>query len=209
MDNVLSSAEDCYNLSSYLKDELKNKIRFNTPMWLEILAGEYFFDDGRYRGFFRKGIYFYIKYNKDEFLRLQVCSSFKKESTGQKLVVLSELYKVISKKVGEPIVFYTTKDDDEGTLSLEWVFKNKESVIESFRSGTHFDDAEIDKLIILRRTNSKLKEETRRHLSNTIGLPYELIEIIDENIEEYLKYKNLINLGNVEDRGLSKKLTLN
>ncbi len=193
MDNIMSSAEDCHYLSLYLKDELKEKIRFNTPMWLEVINGEYFFEGGSYKGFFRKGINFYIKYNKEEFLRLQVCSSYLNESFGQKLTVLSELYKVISKKVGEPIVFYTTKDDDEKTLSLEWAFKNKESVIESFRTGTRFDDAQIDKLIVIgeqTQNNYELNDLTRSMLSKQIGLPFEMLPLINENIEDFIKYQN-------------------
>lgn len=119
MDDLISNAEDCNHLRQYLKNELKNNIKFNTPLWLEILMGEYFFAKGRYKGFFRKGITFYIKYNKEEFLRLQVCTSYLNESRGKKLVVLNELYKSLSKKVGIPIIFYIVKDSNGEVLTLE------------------------------------------------------------------------------------------
>lgn len=204
MDDLISNAEDCNHLRQYLKNELKNNIKFNTPLWLEILMGEYFFAKGGYKGFFRKGITFYIKYNKEEFLRLQVCTSYLNESRGKKLVVLNELYKSLSKKVGIPIIFYIVKDSNGEVLTLEWAFK--EEITKSFTNASRFDEIEFEKLIFINQTIDKLDDLVTTYSKYT-SLPPELTQLIEENMEEYLKYLKQVTIENIEMKGISKKLT--
>ena len=131
------------------------------------------------------------------FLSIQVNDSVYKElSMGHKLAVLSDLYEVISEVYGEPTVFYTIKEDDENSINLEWDFIEKEETIESFKNGIRFEDDEVDKFIIIgeeiceKKTNVySLNKRTKEMISKTVGLPFEMLPLVDENIEDFVLYK--------------------
>ena len=148
---------------------------------------------------------FYFKFNKDVFLRIHVGSHSKDNSLGEKLAALSDFYEILSKEYGEATLFYTTKDDDEGLLGFEWDFVNKDKVINKFKNDTYFDDAHIDKLIIIGENNQDLNDNTKRFISKSIGLPIELLPLINEDIDEFIKHKNKNEFK--QTTSYSKKLT--
>ena len=192
MQEIYSKDEDCFELFQLLKRNLGNKIDYNGTPYNSLFNGKYFSELSNADNLFEKGIPFYYKYCKNGFLRIQVGSSIKHStSIGEKLGALSDFYKVLSEEFGEPTVFYTTKNDKEGLLSLHWSFVNKEEDIQKFREGTYFDDAETDKLIIIgdsRKEEYNLNAKMRKLISKGIGLPFELLPLVNENIEDFVKY---------------------
>ena len=198
MSEIYSNAEDCYLLARKLKKQLGDKIDFygsvNTPL-----------PSGKYLSSYRRSNHecfsyncnclpFYFKFAENGFLRISVGSHSRENSLGEKLAALSDFYEALSKEYGEPTVFYTTKDDDEGLLSLQWSFVNRDEEVAKFQNGTYFDDAEVDTLIVFgqKRENVEgfsLSDTTRKIISRRVGLPFELLYLADEDIENFIKHK--------------------
>ncbi len=206
MGELFSKAKDCSILASMLKKKLGNKIDFYGSTYIEVPSGKYLSSYRRNNGeymFNGQWLPFYFKFSKNEFLRISVGSNHYHSSIGEKMAALSDFYSILSEEYGEPTVFYTTKDDDEGLLTLQWAFINKEEEIEKFQSGKYFDDAEIDTLIILGKKKEKtegysLSDKTKEIISKQIGLPFELLYLVDEDIENFVKHKNGKEISNSE-----------
>lgn len=199
MQKLYSKDEDCYELYKTLRKKMGNKIEYSGTPYTELFYGKYF---SYYREphsdldyLYERGLPFHYKFCKNGFLRIGVGSSiYHNTSVGEKLAALSDFYEVLSEEFGEPNVFYTIKNDDEGLLSMQWAFINKEEEIQKFKDGTYFDDAEIDELIIIGESKQKtdsyqLSYRTKKIISEHIGLPFELLSLVDENIEDYVKFK--------------------
>ena len=187
---------NCYELEHFLKDKLGKKINIygvdNTNLF-----GEYFSQYRTYSEMFQPGLPFYIRYCLDGYIdgafRISVGNVTKNSTVGEKLAALSDFYLALVKTYGNPTAFYTTKEDVEKLFTLQWSFANKEEVITKFKNNTYFDDANIDKLIIIDEKtddviNHNLKDETKQIISEQIGLPFELLPLINENLEDYLMY---------------------
>ena len=222
---MYSNAEDCHELASELKSKLKDKIRYTTSTYLEIINGEfhslpykhYNLDYNKYQ---KDTIKFAIKYQKDVFLRLTIYDDINKLSLGHKLAVLSDFYEALSNDYGIPTLFYTIKDDEDGSLFLEWAFKEKDETINEFKYGNPFDDGVVDKLIVFGESKenddksifSGLNEITKDYIAKSFGLPYELILLMDDNIEDYIYYKKgkkiIFKSENMLDDDMAKKLIL-
>lgn len=205
MSEIYSNADDCLELARHLKKKMGNKIDFYGSIRQEVISGKYF---SHYRDphseldyLFEEGLPFYYKFCKEGFLRIQIGSFYPhNNSVGEKLAALSNFYEVLSEQYGEPTVFYTTKDDEEGTLSLHWSFVNKEEDIQKFRNGSYFDDAEVDELIVIgepriQTSSYQLRDTTRKLIAKQIGVPFELISLVDENTEDFVKYKTGKEIG--------------
>lgn len=196
MKEMYSKAEDCYELSNYLYRKLRNKIRFVVNTYQEVVIGV-FYSSGKNWLNNTDGLIFSYKFSKDEFLRIEIGSyKYNKNSDGEKLAALSDFYEILSERYGKPTLFYTIKDDEEGTLSLQWNFIDKEETIQSFKDDTCFDDASVDKLIVFgeEKPNSNnfgfgLNSKTKEFISKQVGVPFELIDLVSENIEDYTYYK--------------------
>ena len=196
---ILSFTKDFYLLNDYEFAVLsRDKIDFYGSTYIEIPSDKYLSsyrkNNGEYM-FNGQWLPFYFKFSENEFLRISVGSNHCGSSLGEKMAALSDFYSILSEEYGEPTVFYTTKDDDEGLLTLQWAFINKEEEIEKFQSGTYFDDAEIDTLIVLGKKRENvdgysLSDKTRKIISRQVGLPFELIYLVDEDIENFVKHKN-------------------
>lgn len=202
MTEIYSNAEDCFELANYLKKKMGSKIDFYGSICQEVISGSYFSDfESKHYHSYGDGLLFYYKFCKEGFLRIGIGSFYPhNNSIGEKLAALSGFYEVLSEQYGEPTVFYTTKDDDEGTLSLQWSFVNKEEDIQSLKNGSYFDDAEIDELIVIGESRTRidsyqLSDTTRKLIAKQIGMPFELISLVDENIEEFVKYKTGKEIG--------------
>lgn len=205
MTEIYSNADDCLELARHLKKKMNNKIDFYGSIYQEVISGRYF---SHYRDphseldyLFEEGLPFYYKFCKEGFLRIGIGSFYPhNNSMGEKLAALSSFYEVLSEQYGDPTVFYTTKDDDEKTLSLQWSFANKEEDIQSLRNGSYFDDAEIEELIVFGEPRTQmngyqLSDTTRKLIAKQIGVPFELISLVDENIEDFVKYKTGKEIG--------------
>lgn len=198
MSELYSKAEDCNLLANKLKKKLGDKIDFYGSTYIEIPSGKYLssyrINNGEYM-FNGQCLPFYFKFSENEFLRIGIGSNHRGSSLGEKMAALSDFYSILSEEYGEPTVFYTTKNDDEEVLSLQWAFINKESEIEKFKSGTYFDDAELNTLIIFgeKKDNIErhsLSDKTKEMISRQVGLPFELLYLADEDIENFVKHKN-------------------
>jgi len=205
MSEIYSNADDCLELARYLKKKMGNKINFYGSIRQEVISGKYF---SHYRDphskldyLFEEGLPFYFKFCKEGFLRIGIGSFHPhNNSLGEKLAALSNFYEVLSEQYGEPTVFYTVKEDEEGTISLQWSFTNKKENIQNLRNGSYFDDAEIDELIVIgesrtQRNGYQLSDTTRKAIAKQIGIPFELINLVDENIEDFVKYKTGKEIG--------------
>lgn len=206
MKELYSNAQDCYKLARLLKSKLREKIEFSGSTFQELVIGNYHsLPYNRYESFIsyrNDSVEFSYKFLENGFLRISICdTAYKKASIGHKLAVLSDLYQVISEKYGEPSVYFTLKDDDENSINLEWVFIEKDETIEAYKNGTMFDDAEVDELIIIDEEKEKtsLTNRTKELISKTIGIPYEMIHLVDENIDDFVFYKMGENISYKED----------
>lgn len=209
MKELYSNANDCYKLARLLDSKLREKIEFLGSTYQEVISGKYHsLPRNKYESFldYRNDVVeFCYTFSEDEFLRISVCdSTYKKASMGHKLAILSDLYEVLSEDYGLPLVFYTIKDDDESSINLEWDFIQKEDTIEAFKNGSMFDDAEVDSLIIIGEDEEKttcysLSSRTKELISKTIGIPYEMIYLVDENIEDFVFYKKGERMSYSED----------
>ena len=160
MNEFYSKTEDCYILAGKLKKGLENKIEFWGSTYQEVPSGKYLSSYRRNNGeymFNGQYIPFYFKFSENEFLRIGVGSNYRGSSIGEKMAALSDFYSILSKEYGDPTVFYTIKGDDKEFLTLQWAFINKEEEIVKFQNGTYFDDAEIDKLIVIGKKKKILK----------------------------------------------------
>lgn len=196
MKEIYSKADDCYELAKYLKRKLGIKIDFYGNVHQEVISGSYYSVMGKkWFHLYGEGLPFYFKFCKEGFLRIGVGSFYSHVNTiGEKLAALSCFYEILREQFGEPTVFYTIKDDDEGNLTLQWSFTNKEEEIQAFKSDTYFDDAKIDRLIVIGEAEAqidecKLSDATKYLISKQIGLPLAMAPLVDENINEFTKYK--------------------
>lgn len=197
MKEVFSKAEDCLKLGQYLNKKLGNKMEFTSGIFNDAIDGIYHclpFDSYNNFSEYRKNkIMFNFKFCKDRFLRLCVENGVYPKTTGHKLAVLSDFYEVLYKRFGKPTFFCTTKDNPHETLFLQWSFTNRDEDIQNLKNDSYFDDAKIDKLIIIgestTQTNFQLNDAMKDYLSKMIGLPFELIGFVNENIEDFIKYK--------------------
>lgn len=197
MKEAYSKMEDCYLLAKKLKKELGNKIDFYGSTLNGISRGKYLSSYRRNNGeymFNGHCLPFYFKFSEDEFLRIGVGANYSDNLFGEKMAALSDFYEILSKYYGEPTVFYTTKNDDQELLTLQWLFIDKEEEIEKFKSGTYFDDAEINKLIVFGENKENVEgyslgNKTKEIISKKIGLPFELLYLVDEDIENFVKHK--------------------
>ena len=198
MSEIFSNADDCCKLARKFKKQLGDKLDFygsiNTPLPSGKYLSLYRRSNGEYFSYNCNCLPFYFKFAENGFLRIGVGSHSKDNSLGEKLAALSDFYEVLCEEYGEPTVFYTTKDDDEGLLTLQWSFINKEEEIAKFQNGTYFDDAEIDTLIIFGQKKDNiegysLSDTTKKIISRRVGLPFELLDLVDEDIENFVKHK--------------------
>lgn len=197
MKELYSNRRDCLELAKELNQKLGTKINFTGLFYQEVPSGKYhclpYNRYESYQDYEKDVVSFYYKFCKDGFLRIGVGDYNNRSSLGHKLAALSDLYGVLKEKFGEPTVFYTTKNDDENMLNFEWAFCDKEEVVKSFENGTVFDDDEIDELIIIDSEyssyNGHLSESARTFFEENIGLPFLMQTLIEEDIEDYVKYK--------------------
>lgn len=199
MSKRYSKANDCAKLARYLKNKMGSSIEFDYTVYHLTISGKYFYyhrePHSDLEHLFEDGINFFYQYCDNDFLRISIgMASHHKCSKGEQLAALSAFYDVLSKRFGEPTVFYTLKDDDEQKINLQWAFVDKEEEINDFKNGTYFDDKEIEELIIIgeQKTNAggyQIGETARNNNSRIIGLPFDLFPLIEENMEDYVKYK--------------------
>lgn len=121
-------------LADKLKQNLEGKIVFYNQK--HILNGKYLSSYRMNNGENMsngKCIPFFLDFSKHEFLKIVIGSNYYGSTFGEKMNALSDFYKVISEKHGEPTVFYTTKEMQDETLHLQWIFTNKKEKVRKMR----------------------------------------------------------------------------
>lgn len=195
-----SDMYDCFVLANKLRNNnIGKKMEFTSSIYQGILEGKYhMYPYGIYNSYteYKKdALDFYIKYNQEHFLRIQIADSVYRHSIGQKLVALSEIYPVLKSLVGDATLYYTTKDNLEQTLSLHWSFSDKLEETAKYQNDTAFDDASIEELIIF---DDEENEDIKNWFENTIGLPIQLLPIIISNLDDFLTHKDNLTDEDVE-----------
>lgn len=199
---LYSNGDDYKELKHILNSEIKGKIAFSWNVYEQVMGGTYnclLSNDDTYLEFSnreKEQINFYYKFLKDNFLRIGVGNNWVPKTVGHKLAALSDFYQVLSKKFGEPTLFYTTENDEDEYLNFEWDFKYKKETIKAFKNNTIFDGNEVKYLIIIEQQNilNEYNDLTKKLISNQLGLPFDLLNLVNENIEGFIKYRQ-INLG--------------
>lgn len=191
---IYSNVEDCANIAIKLNNELYGKISFYGSIWGGILSGKYHVISlskyRTYRDYEKDEVTFSIKYCKDEFLRVTVGEELYKLSTGLKLAVLSDFCEVLTKYCGKPSFYYTIKDDEYHSLNLNWSYNHLAEDLEDIKSATYFDDAIIDKLIVFNENElDDTKKQMKDEVFKKIGLPYEMLSLVEENMDDFLASK--------------------
>lgn len=198
MSQLYSNADDCHKLALLLNNELKGKIEFMGSTYQEVVGGKFHSfrlnDYKTYRDYEKEQLGFDYKFCEDGFLRVTIDEMIHSRSLGHKLAALSDIYVVLKKIYGEPTVFYTTKNDDTKGISMQWSFVQREEDIKAFKENTVFDDDEIDTLVVFNEPQEKtstytLNDKTKQIIVHQVGLPFELLPLVDENIEDYVYYK--------------------
>lgn len=155
MKEVYSKGEDCAWLAQQLKNQMGRNVSFNKfGIDNPLLTGVYDKDGigGPYYG--KESVRFYIKFCKNEFLRIQIdiaCNSSEDiTSAMDELIQALALIKQGDTLIGFPLAIYETDD----CLTSEYAFKNPETIIESLKNNTMFDDGSIENLRFLRTCNN-------------------------------------------------------
>ena len=191
MKEMFSNIQDCKQLATKLYEKLGTKIAIDVDLQ-GVADGDYHIFPysmySSYEEYRHNQLHLHYLFCRGEFLRIGVENCYFQASVGHKLAALSGLYEALRDEFGEPTVFYTLKDDKEEGLHFQWAFKNKEETIEEFMHGFPFDDDEVNQAITIGEETA-LNEETRNLFSRQMGLPFELLPLINENIEDYMKYK--------------------
>ncbi len=197
MREIYSKDDDCQEIAKKLNRELGEKICYLN--FVSPVIGEYaclpYQDYHNFEQWDLDKVSFYFKYCDGEFLRVGIGNGLSPKTVGHKLAALSDFYQVFSEEFGNPTLFYTTQDDEEGFLNLQWSFQNRLEDVCAFQNGTAFDNASIDTLIIMEEYHEddpsyQLFDATRAHIVRKIGLPFELINFTEEYIEDFVKYKS-------------------
>lgn len=192
MSEMFSNIDDCYLLAKKLIKDLGDKIDFYGSIRTDTLSGGYLSSYRKNnREYMVNGycIPFYFKFANQKFLRISIGSNYLKESSlGERVAALSEFYKILHEEYGEPNVFYTTKNGEEELLNLQWTFINNKEELEKFK----IDDSGIDKLIVIGKNNKEgrgLKNETKINIARSIGLPFELLCLVEADLDNFIMYR--------------------
>ena len=186
MHGTLQKAINYHSLTKKLTKNLKGNIEFLSLTYIENPYARYI--SPYYMNESDNGINelpIHLKLSDDEFIRVSISSSYKETEFGEKLAALSDFYEALKKEYGEPTLYYTIKNDEENSLNLQWSFIDKEQDIAEFKNNTYFADVDIDELIII----NKPIETMKQIYSRRIGLPFDLIHLIDQDRTNYFKHK--------------------
>ena len=148
--------------------------------------------DGYYKSPYNKKdegiIPFLIRYKKDNNIKIAIGypHNDKNNRTGpENMAALSELYTVISEIFGEPTLF----ENSPNLIQLRRFFKDKDKVKQQYIERYQKKSG----LLIIFDNNlnkeSDIDKRVKQIMERKVGLPYDLIKLIDDEIEEYIKYK--------------------
>ena len=167
MKEIYSKIEDVKYLAYELKKILGDQISINYySLGQEVLTGKIFL--GANHNNFLNNLDFNIKYNQDNFLRINVgeiylVSSYIKKEQALKILVeaIGNIKRGCNDYIGTPDAFYQIEHDGFRVPYYEWAFTNKNEYLTELKNNTLFDDAEVLNLEIIpkeEKTLSKIKE---------------------------------------------------
>jgi len=150
------------------------------------------------------GLAYNISFDEGDHLTITVAKHGEGNSKGKRLAILSDLYEAFNKEFGEPSFFYSVKDDDrfgierydyskdgyievvghgfEETYNLHWSFKDEIRDINEV-----IDKPNVEDFIMIHNPDKNAFIDAV--MTHRTGLPSELSDLVEENHEEYVKYK--------------------
>lgn len=155
MEKAFSKGENCAWLAQQLKKQMGESISLNQfGIDSSMLAGVYVKNGINSLGNEKENIKFYMKFRKNEFLRIQI----KIDSSNSENIIdaMSELIEALvaiqqgNTSIGFPLAIYETS----GCLTSEYAFKDLEAAIESLKKNSMRDDGSIENLRFLRTCNN-------------------------------------------------------
>lgn len=163
MENRMSKAKDIEVLAYKIKEKLKDQVSINTfgfPQ--EVLCAKYA-EKGKYVSL--DGIWFYVKYSANDFLRLQMDDNSKrsKKALRELTTAISEIQRDNGERIGLPLATYTTcMSEKERIPTAEWAFCNREEYAQVLQDGILFDDgAWIEDLEFTHNEKQKVKQKKK------------------------------------------------
>lgn len=155
MEEIRSNSEDVMLLAKELKCSLDNYVSFNFfGIDNEILTGVYL-ENGTGKTFSKRdGVRFYIKFCKEQFLRIQI-PQLNKDSKDV-YYAMDALVNSISKihidgiNLGFPLAIYIV----DGTLACEYPYRKKKQTIRALKENTLFNDSSISDLHFLKNCSN-------------------------------------------------------
>lgn len=155
MEKTFSKGENCAWLAQQLKKQMGESISLNQfGIDSSMLAGVYVKNGINSLDNKKENIKFYIKFRKNEFLRIQI----KMDPNNSENIIdaMSELIEALAAiqqentSIGFPLAIYETS----GCLTSEYAFKDLEAAIESLKKNSMCDDGSIENLRFLRTCNN-------------------------------------------------------
>jgi len=203
MENIMSETEDVVWLAHKLKDSLDEKVLINSfGIYSPILEGKYAKDNNYCRRFSSDEIRFYIKYNKEHFLRIQIedTSYNSKEEKLNALYSLTKAIGMIKKEdgtlIGLPLALYSASSgENDKILTVDWAFSNVDEWITSLKENTMFDDgASIENLQLIEnpRNNQDKPMKVFVGCSSSDDIPTEYFDECTTFLAKLMKDKDLV-----------------
>ncbi len=186
---VCSKEQDCFDLFGKLKSNMGNRLELFGSAFKPFVTGRFYYNCNEKD---RDNLPFYYKFNKDYFLRVGIGTFYPgKTCFASKLYALSSFYQTIKEYYGEPSVYFTVKDGDEDIIFLEWIFKDKERIIEDIKNSDYFTDGFTNNVIEINEYNDFNRSKAKELISKQLGLPFDLIKLVDNDPSTYLQLRKV------------------
>ena len=122
----------------------------------------------------------------DNYLRIEIGALKKKIPMGEGMAALSDFYTVLREEYGEPSVFYITKNIlGDQCINLQWMFKEKKP--DESNLNDYLNNLDRIQSVIMLNNNYSYSDEM---IMNKFLLPVQLLDLIGDDLENYIKYRS-------------------
>lgn len=186
MDKVNSNQGNCEKILKYLKLHMKDEISLESDPYFKTITGKYYTRKKMSADWKREYLPVSIEYADNKFLKISIGDNYKYDSSlGEKMAALSNFYLIFKELFGEPIAYYTFKNDNR--IYLQWSFERQKEEIDELKGNV----SQLDELIIIGEEDTnefRLSNDVKKTMSRRVELPYEMISLLEDN-SDYSKYK--------------------
>lgn len=176
------------NLENIIKNELNEKVNFygiehgyRIATYNPIEYSKY----NSHNDYKNDEIQFSFFEKQNDLFKILVSSKNVNSKYGYKLAVLSDLYKIVKKELGDATIYFDSYNDEE-CLGLIWT-NEKERCLELLKMPDALTETIID---LEEKVEYDLNDDTINYITSQIGLPLHLLNLLDENIDDFMAYKN-------------------